>query len=84
MRAACRDDLTTFAIVAPVLITLWGMALEISGDVVASDRSLGVVEQVVAAPTPSLGAFVIVAPLFDVALPWRRIPCSPLSSYSWG
>lgn len=51
VRAARRDDLTAFALVAPVLITLWGMALEISGEVVASDRWNGVLEQVVAAPT---------------------------------
>ncbi len=52
VRAARRDDLTSFAIVAPILITLWAMALEISGDVVASDRWLGILDQVVATPTP--------------------------------
>jgi len=52
VRASGRRDLTTFAIVAPVLMTLWAMALEISGDVVDSDRSLGILEQVVATPTP--------------------------------
>lgn len=35
---------------APVLITLWGMALEISGDIVDSDRSVGILEGVVATP----------------------------------
>jgi ABC-2 type transport system permease protein len=52
VKAAGRDDLTSFALVAPVLITLWGMALEISGDVVDYDRSAGILEEVVAAPTP--------------------------------
>lgn len=52
VRASGRRDLTTFAIVAPVLMTLWAMALEISGEVVSSDRSLGILEQVVASPTP--------------------------------
>ena len=52
VKAANRDDLTTFALVAPILITLWGMALEISGDVVDYDRGAGILEQVVAAPTP--------------------------------
>lgn len=52
IKAANRDDLTTFALVAPVLITLWGMALEISGDVVDYDRSAGILEEVVATPTP--------------------------------
>ena len=52
IRAARRDDLTAFALVAPVLITLWGMALEISGEVVAADRWNGVLEEVVATPTP--------------------------------
>ena len=50
VRAAGRKDLTSFAVVAPVLITLWGMALEISGDIVDSDRGLGILEGVVATP----------------------------------
>jgi len=52
VRASGRRDLTSFAIVAPVLMTLWAMGLEISGAVVDSDRSLGILEQVVATPTP--------------------------------
>lgn len=50
VKAANRDDLTGFAIVAPVLITLWNMALEISGSVVDSDRWHGTMEGVVASP----------------------------------
>jgi ABC-2 type transport system permease protein len=50
MRAAGRRDLTAYAVVAPVLMTLWGMALEISGDIVDSDRSAGILEGVVATP----------------------------------
>lgn len=48
--AAGRKDLVPFAVVAPVLITLWGMALEISGDIVDSDRGAGTLEGVVATP----------------------------------
>lgn len=50
VRAAHRDDLTGFAMVAPVLITLWNMAIEISGGIVDSDRWLGTLEGVVASP----------------------------------
>jgi ABC-2 type transport system permease protein len=50
VRGAGRDDLTAHAVVAPVLITLWGMALEISGDIVDSDRGAGILEGVVATP----------------------------------
>lgn len=50
VRAAGRRDLTAYALVAPMLITLWGMALEISGDIVDSDRWTGVLEGVVATP----------------------------------
>lgn len=50
VRAAGRRDLTVHAIVAPILMTLWGMALEISGDIVDSDRGAGVLEGVVATP----------------------------------
>lgn len=49
-RGAGRRDLTAFAVVAPVLMTLWGMALEISGDIVDSDRGAGILEAVVATP----------------------------------
>jgi ABC-2 type transport system permease protein len=50
VRASGRRDLTAYAVVAPVLMTLWGMALEISGDIVDSDRGAGVLEGVVATP----------------------------------
>ena len=50
VRAAGRRDLTAYPIVAPVLITVWGMALEISGDIVDSDRGAGILEPVVATP----------------------------------
>ena len=50
VRAAGRRDLTVYAIVGPVLISLWGMALEISGDIVDSDRYGGILEGVVATP----------------------------------
>ncbi|HUQ62666.1 MAG TPA: ABC transporter permease [Acidimicrobiales bacterium] len=52
VRASGRNDLTSFAIVAPVLMTLWAMGLEISGNIVDSDRHLGILEEVVATPTP--------------------------------
>ena len=52
VKAAGREDLAIFALVAPVLMTLWGMALEISGDVIDYDRGAGIIEGVVATPTP--------------------------------
>ena len=51
VRASGRHDLTSFALVAPVLMTLWAMSLEISGSVVDADRGLGILEEVVATPT---------------------------------
>lgn len=69
VRAARRDDLTSFAIVAPVLITLWAMALEISGDIVDSDRGVGVLESVVASPAG-----------FPVAVTGRVLAVTLLSS----
>ena len=72
VRAAGRKDLTAFAVVAPVLITLWGMALEISGDIVDSDRSVGILEGVVATPvgfpTAVSGRVLAVTMLSVVAL----------------
>lgn len=72
IRAAGRKDLTAYAIVAPVLITLWGMALEISGDIVDSDRGLGILEGVVATPvgfpTAVSGRVLAVTMLSTVAM----------------
>ena len=72
VRAAGRRDLTAFAIVAPVLITLWGMALEISGDIVDSDRGVGILESVVATPvgfpTVVLGRVLAVTAMSVVAV----------------
>ena len=72
IRAAGRTDLTAYAVVAPVLITLWGMALEISGDIVDSDRGLGILEGVVATPvgfpTAVSGRVLAVTMLSTVAM----------------
>lgn len=50
VRRTGRDDLTAYALVAPVMITLWAMSLDISGDIINSDRTQRVIEEVVAAP----------------------------------
>lgn len=55
IRHAGRQDLTSYALVAPVLITLWALSLDISGDIISSDRELGVVEEAVAAPSSFAG-----------------------------
>lgn len=39
-------------LLAPVLMAIWSMAMLISGEVVDSDRALGTLELVLAAPTP--------------------------------
>jgi ABC-2 type transport system permease protein len=49
-RHAGRDDLTTYAVLAPVLIALWQLSLVTSGEIVADDRWLGTLELTVAAP----------------------------------
>ena len=50
-RHAGRDDLTTYAVLAPVLIALWQLSLVTSGEIVADDRWLGTLELTVAAPS---------------------------------
>jgi ABC-2 type transport system permease protein len=52
LRHADRGDLTGYAVMAPVLISLWWLALFQSGGIIQSDRWLGTIEPVVAAPTP--------------------------------
>jgi ABC-2 type transport system permease protein len=49
-REAGRDDLTAYAVMAPVLIALWALALLDSGEIVEGDRWQGVLEPAVAAP----------------------------------
>jgi ABC-2 type transport system permease protein len=49
-REAGRGDLTPFAIIAPVLIALWWMALYVAGELVDRDRWEGLLEIEVAAP----------------------------------
>src|SRR5918996_5299855 len=50
VRHAGREDLTQYALLAPVLIALWALALLDSGEIVDGDRWSGVLETVVAAP----------------------------------
>jgi ABC-2 type transport system permease protein len=47
-----RKELVGFALMAPVLITLWQTALFVAGDLVNRDKWLGVLEALVAAPAP--------------------------------
>ena len=49
-RYAGRDDLTTYAVLAPVLIALWQLSLVTSGEIVADDRWLGTLELAIATP----------------------------------
>jgi ABC-2 type transport system permease protein len=49
-RESGRDDLTGYALIAPVLIALWALALLDSGEIVEGDRWYGVLQSAVAAP----------------------------------
>jgi ABC-2 type transport system permease protein len=50
VRHAGRDDLTSYAVMAPVLIALWALALLDSGEIIEGDRWQGILEPAVAAP----------------------------------
>lgn len=54
-RQAGRDDLAPYAVLAPALIALWAMALQISGEIVTRERENGTLEALVATPA-SFGA----------------------------
>jgi ABC-2 type transport system permease protein len=47
-----RRELLSYALMAPVLISLWQMALMVAGELVNRDKYLGLLEAVVAAPAP--------------------------------
>ncbi len=50
MRHAGREDLSSYALLAPVLIALWSLSLFSSGEVIAEDRWEGTLEPAIAAP----------------------------------
>ena len=52
VRHSGHPGLVVNGLLAPVLMGLWSMAMLISGEVVDSDRTLGTLELVLAAPTP--------------------------------
>lgn len=64
VRHAGRDDLTGYAVMAPVLIALWQLSLLDSGEVIAEDRWQGVLEAVIAAPANI--ALVVIGRIFTV------------------
>ncbi|MDX1659409.1 MAG: ABC transporter permease [Nitriliruptorales bacterium] len=49
---ADRPDLFGAAVLAPVLIAMWGVAIWVAGMIVRGDRFLGVLEAAIATPTP--------------------------------
>ncbi|MFC1404113.1 MULTISPECIES: ABC transporter permease [Streptacidiphilus] len=50
VRHSGQPQLIAYGLVAPVLMAVWSMAMLISGEVVDSDRQLGTLELVIAAP----------------------------------
>lgn len=52
MMHAGREDLASFAVLAPALLVLWQMALQTSGDTIDSERENGSLEALMAAPAP--------------------------------
>lgn len=49
---AGRPGLLSYAVIAPVVIALWQMALQVCGEIVDRERSNGSLELLVAAPSP--------------------------------
>ena len=69
VRNADRDDLTGYALIAPVLIALWALSLYVSGEIVEGDRWRGVLEAAVAAPANlAVVVFGRIAAVTSVAL----------------
>ncbi|WP_289019128.1 ABC transporter permease [uncultured Ornithinimicrobium sp.] len=47
---AGRDDLTSYGVLAPALIALWGLSLQTSGELITRERENGSLEGLLAAP----------------------------------
>jgi ABC-2 type transport system permease protein len=50
VRHAGREDLTSFALLAPVFMTLWHMSIFVSGELIGQDRGWGTLEPLIATP----------------------------------
>ena len=51
LRHAGREDLTSYALLAPVLIALWALSLMDAGEIISGDRWYGTLEPTIASPT---------------------------------
>lgn len=58
MRHADRPDLEAYAVLAPAVITVWQMALLVSGEIIDFERHNGSLEALIAAPAP-MGAMIL-------------------------
>lgn len=52
MRHAERPDLEAYAILGPAVITVWSMALLVSGELIDGERANGTLDAMIAAPAP--------------------------------
>lgn len=50
VRHAGRDELLSHAVMAPVLIALWGISLFVAGEIIVNDRFAGTFEAIIATP----------------------------------
>jgi ABC-2 type transport system permease protein len=50
VRNADREDLAVHAVLAPALIALWRSSLNLAGEVIDTDRQLGILEPLIATP----------------------------------
>jgi ABC-2 type transport system permease protein len=70
---AGRPDLTGYAVLAPMLLTLWYTSLFIAGEIIDSDRWFGTLEPVIASPAAFplvvLGRIMAVTALSLLAVP---------------
>ena len=55
IRHAGREDLAPYAVLAPALIVLWGVALLVSGEIIAQERENESLEAMVASPASFAG-----------------------------
>ncbi len=51
-QASARQDLTTYAVLAPALMALWTMSLQTAGELISQERENGSLEALLAAPAP--------------------------------
>ena len=79
-RSAGRSDLDEYAVLAPAVIVLWQLALQLSGEVIANERDNQSLESLVAAPA-RLDLVLIGRVAVITVISWLALPLAAITGW---